>query len=937
MEITFTLNGTKRTFTTAPGEKVADLLRRHGFLSIRTDCDGQGTCGACAVILNGKKVCSCLLLPGQVEGGEILTLEGLAKGRELHPIQKAFLDAGAIQCGHCSPGMMLSVYELLSHNDNPDEEAIKDALSGNLCRCTGYAQFFDAIKRVKNQSVDTPSFRDDLRVIGKSHHKVDGPRLAKAAPSYVEDFVTDDALVVKVLRSPHAHARIKNIDTSAAEALPGVHLVVTHKNGPKVWYNTAGQGYPEPSPYDTRLVDEKVRYVGDRAALIAAESEAIADEAMKLIKVDYEVLPAVFTPWEAMKDGAPLVHDRDTSLDPLHIGQDPKKNLAAYNAGGIGDVGKGFREADVIIEREYQTSRVQCTPLETHRCFAYIENERLVIRASTQVPWHLRRICAKVLGIKENQIHVRKERVGGGYGAKQDIVLEDIVAWVTWQTGKPSYIKMTREEEFVTSRTRHPMYFKIKAGAKKDGTLTALDMTEVADTGAYGVHCLTVPMNACSKSLPLMKCDNMHFDVKAYYTNNPIAGAYQGYGAPQGSFALQMALAELADALGVDQVEFLKKNMVGKGFCLEILKSLGEGQEGIPQVISSCGLKECLERGAELIDWGRKVEQSKPWLRTGKGTVIIQQGSGLPGIDSANATVKMMGDGTFMILMGGTDLGTGLDTLATKICAETLCLDVSDFSLLAADTDTTPFDVGAYASSGTYFSGMAVYKAALAMKEKILDAVARHLNCDRAPLGLAYPGKVTGGPKEIPFAQVAHFTQGGSGEGQLIASASFTSDEAPIPYGAHFAQVTVDMRTGKVHVDRYFAIQECGTPINPELALGQVYGGTLKSIGHSLYEEMIMDEKGKCLNPDFLDYKLPMIRDLPGEFKAELIQVDDHLGPYGGKSTSEISTNGAAVALAVAIHNAAGVWIRDWPFTAEKIFKALREKESPAAREGARA
>ncbi len=433
--------------------------------------------------------------------------------------------------------------------------------------------------------------------------------------------------------------------------MPGVHLVVTHKNGPQVHYSSAGQGYPEPSPYDKMLVDRTVRYVGDRVAIIAAESDAIAEEAMKLIEVDYEVLPAVFTIDEAKKEGAPVIHDRDEHMDPLHIGQDPKRNQAACNIGGIGDVEKGFREADRVIEREYSTSWVQCTPLETHRCFAFIENDRLVLRASTQVPWHLRRVVATILGIKENRVHVIKERVGGGYGAKQDIVLEDIVAWVTWQTGRPSYIQMTREEEFMASRARHPMDFTIKMGAKKDGTITAIDMTVRANTGAYGVHCLTVPMNSCSKSLPLVKCDNMHFDVRAWYTNNPIAGAYQGYGAPQGSFAVQVAMAEMAAELGMDPADFIRKNMVDKGYRLEILKSLGEGREGIAQEISSCGLKECMDRGAGLIEWGAKVTHDEPHLKTGKGAVIIMQGSGLPGIDSANASMKMMGDGTFMLLM----------------------------------------------------------------------------------------------------------------------------------------------------------------------------------------------------------------------------------------------------------------------------------------------
>ena len=928
MEIKITLNGKKIVLTAEPLEKFSEVLKRQGLLSIRTNCDGQGYCGACSIIVNGVKKNSCQMVAGQIEDGdEILTVEGLSKGRELHPIQDAFLEAGVVQCGYCTPGMMLAVKELLDHYPDPTIDEMADFLSGNICRCTGYKQYFDVLRILKNQkSQNSPEFRDELKIVGKPMQKIDGPRLARAAKSYVGDMVTPDSLIIKVLKSPHAHAKIKSIDTSKAMALEGVHLITTHEDAPKQPYNTAGQGYPEPSPYDFRLVDSVMRYLGDRVAIIAAETKEIAEKAMELIEVEYEVLPAIFSPFEA-REGKVLVQDRDISVDPLHIGQDPKTNRAAHNAGGIGDMEKGFAEADVIVERDYGSSKVQCTPMETHRCFGYIENERLVLRASTQVPWHLRRIVAKLLSIKENQVHVIKERVGGGFGAKQDIVMEDIVAWVTWQTGLPSYYEMTREEEFVNTRIRHPMYFTVRVGAKKDGRLTAINIDEVSDTGPYGVHCLTVPMNACSKSLPLYKCENMHYDVSTYYTNNVISGAYQGYGAPQGSFALGMAIAEMAEKLDIDLLDFIRMNMVEKGYMLEILKSLGEGQEGIAQRISSCGLKECLDRGAELIGWDKPLEKPcEKYIKKGRGVVIIQQGSGLPGIDSANAELKMMGDGTFMILMGGTDLGTGLDTLAVKVCAEMLCTDPGNFSLLAADTDVTPFDVGAYASSGTYFSGMAVYRAALDMKDRLLTSAAELLKCDKSILSLDFSSRIVGGERELTFKDISAFTQSGSGIGQIISKGNFTTEEAPIPYGAHFAEVSVDMRNGNIIIDKYYAVQECGTPINPELAVGQVYGGVVKSIGHTIFEEMKFDSDGRCLNPNFDDYKLPMIRDLPKEFRCELIQVDDHLGPYGAKSVSEISTNGASAAIGIAIYKATGVWMTQWPFKPEDIYEALRRE-----------
>ena len=540
----------------------------------------------------------------------------------------------------------------------------------------------------------------------------------------------------------------------------------------------------------------------------------------------------------------------------------------------------------------------------------------------------MRRIIATLLGISENKIRVIKERVGGGFGVKQDIVLEDVAAWISWQTGRPVFFRYSREEEFVASRVRHPMEITVKMGAKRDGTLTAMQMQVLANTGAYGVHALTVPMNACSKSLPLFKCCDVKYTVTSYYTNLPISGAYQGYGAPQGSFAAQMLAAELAEKLGIDFYDFLQKNRVSENYRLEILKCLGEGQEGIAQVISSCGLAPALAKGHELINWGQREISADSDIKIGKGVVIIQQGSGLPGIDSANAEIKMMADGTMMLLIGGTDLGTGLDTMAVKLAAECLQMDAEKISLLAADTDVTPFDVGAYASSGTYFTGSAVLNAARKMEEKILQVAGQMLQQPQQALQLRYPMQVvaTNG-NLVSFAEIASYTQGGSGTGQLIANASFTTNEAPIPYGAHFAQVSVNTRTGKVKIDKYFALQDCGTPINPTLAIGQVYGGVLKSIGHSLFEEMLFDANGRCLNANLLDYKVPMIHDLPEDFRVELIETDDPLGPFGAKSVSEISTNGAAPVIAIAIHDAIGIWLREWPFTPEKIIRGLRRRD----------
>jgi putative selenate reductase molybdopterin-binding subunit len=951
MKISVTLNGVPKTIDTEPGANVRQLLAREGIMSMRNGCDAQGVCGACAIILNGKVVNSCLLVAPQIDGKEIITVDSLATHRDLSPVQSAMVDAGIVQCGYCSPSMELAITDLLERQKNPTRGQVQDALSGNLCRCNGYEQIFTAVEiakeRLKNPGFRqrvAPDFREDLRIVGKAQLKVDGPRLARGEKAFVEDMVEPGSCCLKMLRSPYAHAFIRNIDVSRAEKIAGVVTILTHENCPEIYYTQAGQGFPEPSPYDRKLMSPKVLHVGDRVAAVVAETPEIAEMAVQKIKVEYDVLTPVLTVDEAMAPGAPIVRNAEieyihgapedldnSNVDPREgkiiyrfpIGADPHKNLAASAEGGIGDIHKGFEEADLILESEYETTQVHCTPLEPHVVYTRMDGDRLIIHASTQTPWCVRRTVARALEISENKIRVIKERVGGGFGSKQDVLLEEVAAYLTWTTGRSILFRYSREEDFIASSTRHPMKIKVKLGAKKNGRLTAVYMDVKANTGPYGNHCLTVPVNAVSKSLPLFLCDNVGFDVKSYYSNIPPTGAYQGYGAPQGSFALQTAMAELAAKLGINQLELIEKNRVREGVMLEILKCLGEGREGKPERIVSCGLGPALKKGAELMNWGRKADGDDPDIKIGHGVVIVQQGSGLPGLDSAGAVLRMLGDGTFTLLSGGADLGTGLDTVAVKVAAECLCTDMSNIAIISGDTDATPFDTGAYASSGTFFSGNAALEAAKLMKEKILEVAAEMLQEDKQNLQIQYPGIVKGKKGSITYQKIETFSEKGTGGGQLVASANFTTEDSAFPYGAHFCQVAVNTRTGEVKIQKYYALQDCGTPINPELALGQIHGGVLKAIGHSLYEEMILDQTGTCLNASLTDYKVPMINDLPEDFRAELVFTDDPFGPFGGKSVGEISTNGAAPVIAIAIHDAIGIWIRKWPFTPEKILKAL--------------
>jgi putative selenate reductase molybdopterin-binding subunit len=972
MKVDFALNGRTVSWEVDPGTSLRDELRERGIVSVRNGCDGEGACGLCAVIMDGRSVNSCQLLAVQAAGAEVWTVDGLSKNRELGVVQRALVDAACVQCGYCTPAVALAIQELLGRcrgedgrPREPSRAEVADALSGTMCRCTGYEQFFNAVRIAAKRLSDpayseapAPEFRPELRHVGKDREKVDAARLALGERAFVEDRVDPDACHLVMLGSPHAHAWIKSIDATAAEVMPGVVAVLTHLNCPDKVYTTAGQGYPEPSPYDQRMFSKKVRHVGDRVAAVLAETREEAAAAAARIEVEYEVLKPVLSIAEAKAPNAPIIHSgkvsyvageppAGTSVEgdgrddpvvyqfPLH--SDPHRNLAASAADGIGDVDKGFAEADLVIERSYKANRVQCTPMEPHVVYARIDSGRLVIRASTQVPWHVRRIVARVIGISENKVRVIKERVGGGFGAKQDIVLEDVAGYLAWTTGRPVFFRYDREEEFVASRTRHLMEISVKLGAKRDGKLTAILMRLDADTGPYGQHSLTVPMNAISKSLPLLLCDNARFEVRSYYTNLSPAGAYQGYGAPKGSFALQTALAELAAELGLDQLDMIERNRVRSGARLEILKSLGEGREGAAVTLGECGLGEMIERGRKAFEWKAGSPARKPgsvaadglgpdWS-LGRGAVIIQQGSGLPGLDAANAEVRLLADGTLLMLSGGADLGTGLDTITAKAAAEILGLDMEDVEVLSGDTDLTPFDKGAYASSGTFFSGNAALKAAEDLRDKALAAAAEILGEPVSDLGIEHRGRIVGRKGEISLAKLAHLSVQGEGLHELSGRGSFKTDHAAFPYGAHFVEAAVNRRTGELVLKKYYAYQDCGTPINPALAMGQIYGGVMKAVGHSLYEEMIYDEKGRCVNARFLDYKIPSIKELPEDFRVELVPVDDEVGPFGGKSVSEISLNGAAPAIAIAIHDAAGVWMREWPFTPERILRALGKIE----------
>ena len=770
---------------------------------------------------------------------------------------------------------------------------------------------------------------EDFKNIGKSVKKIDSLGLAAGEEKFTDDYNipnSDKMLHLSILYSPYAHARIKNIDTTEAEKIPGVVDILHYKNTPRILHTSAGQGYPEPSPYDMVLFDDKVRFVGDKVALVAAESLEIARDAIKKIKVDYEILEPIFDPEHSMDDDAPKIHT-DDEFAKIPTKYEPDKNLAAEVEIKFGDMDKGFAEADFIVENTYSIHYASHCAIEPHTSIAYFdERKRLVIITATQVPFHARRITSQLIGIPIRDIRVIKPRIGGGFGGKQEILLEPLVALVANRNRRPAKLKLSRKEVFISSRTRHPMRTRLKAGVKNDGTITALEMDGLMNAGAYGSHALTVLSNAGSKVLPLFnKIENIHFIGRSVYTNLPVGGAYRGYGATQGYAALNQHIDIIARKLGVDVLEYIKKWHIREGETSPVFEALGEGKEGTAQIIHSCKLDECIDRGAEAIGWyekrGKKIREGSK-VR-GVGVAVAMQGSGIPRVDMGSAYIKMNEDGSFNLSMGATDIGTGSDTILTQIAAEVLSVPVEKFIVRSSDTDLTPFDVGAYASSTTYVSGNAVRKCAEEIAKQIIDVGAKLLDTNPENLTLENGDVVdtlTG--KKVSFERIGYYTFYENDQFQIQAGGSFCGTESPPPFIAQFADVVVDTETGRVDVLKFVSAVDCGQAINPKLAEGQVEGATVNGINYALWEEYKFDKNGRMTNPNFTDYKLLTAADIP-ELITIIVNSFEETGPFGAKSIAEIGINGPIPAIANAIYDAVGVRLFHSPFTPEKVLKAL--------------
>jgi len=764
---------------------------------------------------------------------------------------------------------------------------------------------------------------DKFTVVGTDARKVDGHALVTGKPVFAGDLDIPGMLHIALLTSPHAHARIASIDTTAAEALAGVAIVLTHLNTPATRFTTAGQGAPEPSPYDSRMFDPKVRFVGDRVAAVAAETLDIARQALDLIEVEYEVLPAVLSLDEAMADDAPIIHDEEDA-DGIW---DASKNLVGEIEALVGDPEQGFAESDVVVETTCETQYAQHAPLEPHVLRTYLDDDgRLVIYSSTQVPFHARRIVARVLDIPLHRIRVIKPRLGGGFGVKQEILLEDVAALVTLRTGRPAAWEMTRSEEFVSSRTRHPMRVRVKVGAKADGTVHAIELEAISNSGAYGTHGVTVLSNAGSKTLPLYnKTPHLRFSGRVYYTNMPVGGAYRGYGATQAGFPLETAMDEVARRLELDPVELRRINHIRPGETSPIFAELGEGRPGVPQTMESCALEDCITTGAEMFGWADKApgRTTPDGRRIGVGMTIHMQGSGIPLVDMAAASISMNDDGSANLAIGATDIGTGSDTILGQMAAEVLGIPLEKVLVRSSDTDTTPFDTGAYASSTTYVSGNAVTKAAIEVRGKILAAAGRILDEDPEGLELADERVTAPDGRSLDLARICTESYYGPDQGQIAATASMVPETSAPPFLASFAEIAVDTETGFIEILDMVAAVDCGTAINPKLAEGQVEGAIANGIGYALSEEMLFNDKGAVRNPDLARYKIPGTLDLP-PMRIVLVDSYEPTGPMGAKSIAEIGINAPIPLIANALHDAVGIRLTQTPFTPERVWRAMR-------------
>ncbi len=751
------------------------------------------------------------------------------------------------------------------------------------------------------------------RVVGRTHRKVDAMQLLLGKSVYTQDITPDNALVVKLLRSPHANAIVKNIRTDIAKKVPDVVDIYTWEDVPRTRFAIAGQTYPEPSPYDRLIIDRHVRFAGDVVAIVAAETEKAADKALKLIKVDYEVLEPVLD-FRTALDNPVLVHPEEDWYPPCDVGGDPKRNLVASGLDEHGDVDAVMESCDIVLERTYHTKAFNQAMMETFRTYTELDRYgRLHVISSTQIVFHCRRILSRALGIPKSRIRVEKPRIGGGFGAKQTAVCEVYPAFVTMKTGRAARLIYSREEAQIAGSPRHEMQIRVRLGADKNGKIRALDLYTLSNTGAYGEHGPTTVGLTGHKSIPLYtgSLEAHRFSYDVVYTNHQAAGAYRGYGATQGIFALETTVNELAETLGMDPTVLRDQNMVREGMVMHAY--YGERAD-------ACALDRCMAHCRDMFRW----EEKYPVRDMGDGKVrcagvaMAMQGSCISAVDVGSATVKLSDDGTYNLIIGAADMGTGCDTILSQMVAECMDCPLEDVAVFGADTDVSPYDSGSYASSTTYVTGKAVEKACAHLKKQICTIAAGMLGCGVEEVVFeSKQVRRVNTDQAVSLKDISYKAQLFN-DTAVEVTATHTSPVSPPPYMVGMVEIELDKLTGQVTVLDYMAVVDCGIPVNPALARIQTEGGIVQGIGHTLMENVTYDHRGKPMESSFMQYKIPTRLDM-GRLHVEFEQSYEPTGPFGAKSIGEIVINTPAPAIAHAIYRATGVWHRELPITPEQI------------------
>lgn len=893
--MSISINGTPHDDDPRPGQCLRTYLREQGSVEVKKGCDA-GDCGACTVLVDGTPTHSCIYPAVRAEGRVVTTVAGLGTPERLHPVQQAFVDAAGFQCGFCTAGMVVTASTL----DDVAPDELPRVMKGNLCRCTGYRSIRDAIAGTVNTQQPAAGEAHGTSVAAPA-----GVRVVTGREHYALDEPASDLLHLAVLGSPHAHAVVTSIDVSAAAALPGVHLVLTHHDVPDVLYSTGRHEDRLDDPDDTRMLDRVLRFRGQRVAVVVADSVAIAEAACRLVDVRYDVRAAVFDPHEARRPGAPLVHgDKDAAASRI---SEPARNVVAQMHAEIGDVEAALAGAHRTVSGTWQTARVTHASLETHGARAWLADDgSLVVRTSSQVPFLVRTELARLLDLPVERVRVVVGRVGGGFGGKQELLVEDLVALATLCTGRAVQYELTREDQFTIVPCRHPMTVSVRLGADADGTLTAMHVDVVTDTGAYGNHGPGVMFHGCHESVAVYRCASKRVDAEAVYTHNLPSGAFRGYGLGQVVFGIESAMDELARELGIDPIELRRRNVIVPGDPMVVAAI-----EETDLTYGSYGLDQCLDLVDAALSSGRGDTAPDGWP-VGTGTALAMIATIPPRGHFSNVRVSVDPDGVYAVDVGTAEFGNGTTTVHVQLVAHELGTTTDRVTVRQSDTATSGYDTGAYGSTGSVVAGKAVQIAAERLRSTLLTLAARRLGVATGDCRLTRDG-VTGPTASLTFAELV-------GEG-ISADGSHDGTPRSIAFNVHGFRVAVDPGTGEVRILQSVQAVDAGVVINPEQLRGQVEGGTAQGIGSALYEEITLRD-GEVLTRTFRDYRVPQMADVP---PTEVLYADtvDELGPRGAKSMSEAPYNPVAPALANAIRDAVGVRPHELPMSRDRIWRLL--------------